>query len=103
MRLIVAIFVSAAVSNACLGAEPIAAYPRSPVIANMDWAPVATIIRRAKDGDNWPVKWADDDALYTTWGDGTDFPPRVVKKLSCGFARITGSAAEFKGENAPEP
>ena len=49
-----------------------------------------TIIRTAKDGDNWPLTWADDDALYTTWGDGTGFVPKVEKKLSMGFARITG-------------
>jgi hypothetical protein len=74
-------------------------YPPSDVIAGIDWAPVDKIVRRGKDGDNWPVTWADDDAIYTTWGDGTGFPPRVERKLSCGFARITGSASDFQGVN----
>jgi hypothetical protein len=55
---------------AARGDEPAPAYPRSPVIAGLDWAPVGTIVRRARDGDNWPVTWAD-DALSTTVGDGT--------------------------------
>jgi hypothetical protein len=80
-------------------AEPAPPYPPSPVIAGIDWAPADTIIRQAKDGDNWPLTWADDDAIYTTWGDGTGFPPRVEKKLSCGFARVTGSPDDFKGVN----
>src|SRR5687768_13718421 len=74
-------------------------YPPSPVIAGMEWAPKETIIRTAEDGDNWPLTWADDDALYTTWGDGTGFPPKVEKKLSCGFVRITGSPDDFTGVN----
>lgn len=74
-------------------------YPPSPVIAGIDWSPKESIIRAAKDGDNWPLTWADDDALYTTWGDGTGFVPKVEKKLSMGFARITGSPNDFTGMN----
>lgn len=77
----------------------IAPYPTSPVIAAIEWSPKETIIRHARDGDNWPVTWADDDALYTTWGDGTGFVPKVKQKLSLGFARITGFPDEFSGEN----
>jgi hypothetical protein len=80
-------------------AEPAPAYPPSPVIAGLDWAPAETIVRRARDGDNWPVTWADDDALYTTFGDGTGFPPKTEKKLSCGFARVTGTPDDFTGSN----
>jgi hypothetical protein len=78
-------------------------YPASPIIRQITWSPRNEIIRQAKDGDNWPVTWASDDALYTTWGDGTGFPPRVEKKLSCGFARITGSPPNFHGENIRSP
>lgn len=88
-------------SPAPAGARP--AYPPSPVIAGIDWAPADTIVRRAKDGDNWPVTWADDDALYTTWGDGTGFVPKVEKKLSCGFARVTGMPPDFAGANVRSP
>jgi hypothetical protein len=84
-------------------AEPVPAYPPSPVIQGIDWAPVDTILRRARDGDNWPLTWADDDALYTTWGDGTGFPPKVDKKLSCGFARVTGAPDAFTGVNIRSP
>jgi hypothetical protein len=73
--------------------------PPSPVVRTLEWAPAGSIVRRAKDGDNWPLTWADDDALYTTWGDGTGFDPKVERKLSCGFARITGSAEDFVGTN----
>lgn len=61
---------------------PYPPYPPSPVIAGIDWSPKESIVRAAKDGDNWPLTWADDDALYTTWGDGTGFVPKVEKKLS---------------------
>lgn len=85
--------------RALQSAEPVAPYPPSPVIAGIEWAPAGTIRRAAPDGDNWPVTWADDDAIYTTWGDGTGFPPKVETKLSCGFARVTGGPGDFIGEN----
>jgi hypothetical protein len=73
--------------------------PPSPVIVGIDWAPTNEIIRAAQDGDNWPITWADDDALYTTWGDGTGFVPKVERKLGCGFARIMGGPNGFRGVN----
>ncbi len=93
------VFLVGATRAGTQAAEPTPPYSPSTVIAGIDWAPIDTIIRRAQDGDNWPVTWADDDALYTTWGDGTGFPPRVETKLSCGFARVTGSPADFHGIN----
>lgn len=66
----------------------------------MRWAPTNQIIRAARDGDNWPLTWADDDALYTTCGDGTGFEPKVEQKLSLGFARVTGTPDTFAGVNA---
>lgn len=78
-------------------------HPPSPVIERVVWAPADTIIRLARDGDNWPVTWAGDDALYTTWGDGTGFVPKVEKKLSCGFARVTGSPPDITGGNIRSP
>ncbi|HKX60589.1 MAG TPA: hypothetical protein VJS65_02075 [Verrucomicrobiae bacterium] len=78
-------------------------YPSSPVIKEIVWAATNAIIRQARDGDNWPMTWAADDALYTTWGDGTGFVPKVEKKLSCGFARVTGFPPDFLGENIRSP
>jgi hypothetical protein len=82
-------------------AEPVrvAPYPASPVIQAIEWVPTDTIAIQARDGDNWPVTWAQDDAIYTTWGDGTGFSPKVEEKLSCGFAKVTGGPENFKGVN----
>jgi hypothetical protein len=79
--------------------DPAPPYPPSPVIAAIEWAPADEIVRRAQDGDNWPVTWGADDAIYTTWGDGTGFSPKVERKLSCGFARIVGAPPDFTGTN----
>ena len=86
-----------------VAADPAPPYPPSPVIAGIDFAPKEAIVRRAKDSDNWPLTWADDDALYTTWGDGTGFPPKTERKLSCGFARVTGGPTDFVGSNVRTP
>jgi CubicO group peptidase (beta-lactamase class C family) len=76
-----------------------APYPRSRVIRGIRWAPAASIIRRARGSDNWPLTWADDGALYTAYGDGNGFEPFLPRKLSLGFARITGGAEDFQGVN----
>ena len=74
-------------------------YPPSAVIQEIRWAPADTIVRRAPGGDNWPVTWANDDAIYTTWGDGWGFAPKVEKKLSLGFAKVLGPPQDFTGVN----
>ena len=76
-----------------------APYPPSPVIKDIVWAPKETIVRKAKGGDNWPMTWADDDALYTAYGDGWGFEPKVKTKLSLGLARVTGGPEDFEGVN----
>jgi len=83
---------------------PISApYPPSQVLRRIDWAPKETIVRKAHDSDNWPMAWADDDALYTAYGDGSGFEPFVPEKLSLGFAKITGTPSAFTGENLRAP
>jgi hypothetical protein len=64
---------------------------------------VASIKRDAIDCDNWPMTWADDDALYTAYGDGRGFVPHVERKLSQGFARIDGGPSDFRGVNIRTP
>lgn len=76
-----------------------APYPPSPVIERVEWAPADTIIRLAPGGDNWPMTWADDDALYTSYGDGNGFEPFVPEKLSLGFAKVTGTPPNHAGLN----
>ncbi|HJZ55880.1 MAG TPA: serine hydrolase [Gemmataceae bacterium] len=73
--------------------------PPSPVIRDVRWAPADTIIRLAKGSDNWPTTWGDDDAIYTAYGDGWGFDPRVPDKLSLGFAKITGTPPDIAGVN----
>jgi CubicO group peptidase (beta-lactamase class C family) len=82
------------------GAAP---YPPSKAIVGITWAPRATIIRKARGSDNWPLTWADDDRQYTAYGDGWGFEPFMPKKLGLGFARIEGDPPGFKGENIPSP
>lgn len=77
--------------------------PPSPIIRKIQWGPKETIIRQAKGSDNWPMTWADDDALYTTYGDGNGFEPFTREKLSLGLARITGGPTDFKGLNLRSP
>jgi hypothetical protein len=80
-----------------------ASIPRSPVIQEIAWDPANSIIRKAKGSDNWPVTWADDDHLYTTYGDGNGFEPFRKEKLSIGLVRIEGTPPDFKGVNIPAP
>ena len=74
-------------------------YPPSPAIKAVNWAPVESIVRKAKGGDNWPITWADDGHLYTCYGDGNGFEPGIPDKLSLGFARVEGGPVEFTGVN----
>ncbi len=86
----------------CVSA-PVPAYPRSPVIKEVLWAPPETILRRAKGSDNWPLTWADDDWLYTAYGDGNGFEPRRKEKLSLGLARVRGVPPNLVAENLRAP
>jgi hypothetical protein len=76
-----------------------APYPPSPVIARLEWAPKNTIIRQAPGSDNWPLTWAEDDALYGAYGDGNGFEPFTPEKLSMGFARIIRGPTDAVGTN----
>jgi len=71
----------------------------SPVIRSVTFAPLDSIRRDALDSDNWPITWADDDALYTSYGDGHGFPPYVKEKLSMGFAKIEGAPESYRASN----
>ncbi len=85
-----------AVTDRPAGAAP---YPPSPAIARIDWAPKASIVRKAKGSDNWPLTWADDGHLYTAYGDGNGFEPFVPEKLGLGVARVGGGPDDFAGVN----
>jgi CubicO group peptidase (beta-lactamase class C family) len=73
--------------------------PASPFISQVEWAAAETIVRLARGGDNWPMTWAEDDALYTAYGDGRGFEPFVPEKLSLGLAKVHGMPPKIRGEN----
>jgi len=81
------------------GPWPGAPYPPSEIIRKVEWAPPETITHAAEGSDNWPITWADDDNLYTAYGDGWGFEPKTEKKLSLGLARLAGGPEDFKGTN----
>ncbi|MGD8239879.1 MAG: hypothetical protein PVH68_15085, partial [Armatimonadota bacterium] len=85
--------------SAATGAPAEPPYPPSPIIKSVTFDPVSSIVRKAVGSDNWPITWADDGHMYTSYGDGWGFEPRTEKKLSQGFARIVGPATDFRGEN----
>jgi len=58
-------------------ASPAGPRKASPAIARLTWAPAKTIVRLAPGSDNWPITWGDDDRLYTAYGDGWGFAPKV--------------------------
>jgi CubicO group peptidase (beta-lactamase class C family) len=78
-------------------------YPASTVIRSVEFAPADSVVRKAKDSDNWPITWADDDNLYTAYGDGHGFEPFVSEKLSLGFARVSGGPDDFASLNVRSP
>jgi hypothetical protein len=81
------------------GARPGAPCPPSDIVREIEWSPAKTVIRKAEGSDNWPITWADDDNLYTAYGDGWGFEPKVDRKLSLGLARIGGGPQDFTGVN----
>jgi CubicO group peptidase (beta-lactamase class C family) len=84
-------------------ASAAAPYPPSPAIRGLEWAPADSIVRLAKGSDNWPTTWGDDGAVYTAYGDGWGFEPRVPEKLSLGFARVEGAPPAVRGVNLHSP
>ena len=81
------------------GGRAAAPYSPSSVIRGIEWAPADTIIRQASGSDNWPITWANDDNLYTAYGDGWGFEPKTKKKLSLGIVKIVGSPPDLRGVN----
>jgi len=74
-------------------------YPASDLISEVKFAPLNEIVRFAEGSDNWPVTWGDDNVLYSAYGDGWGFEPRVEKKLSLGLVKIEGYPPAIKGIN----
>jgi CubicO group peptidase (beta-lactamase class C family) len=81
-----------------LATQP-APYPSSPAIRDVEFAPVSSAVRLAFHSDNWPITWADDDCLYTAYGDGRGFKPYTQELLSLGVARVCGEPPAVQGTN----
>jgi len=74
-------------------------YPPSSVITDItfDWS---SHDRQAPGSDNWPTTWADDDNIYTAWGDGGGFGgTNSDGRVSLGVARVTGDGNNYKVKN----
>ena len=96
--------IAAVGSSGCAEATAAAPpYARSSVIRSVTWAPATAIVRRARGSDNWPMTWANDDFLYTAYGDGRGFKPFVDRKLSLGIARVAGTPGGPLGINVRCP
>jgi hypothetical protein len=69
------------------------------VIERIDWD-FGTLRRAARGSDIWAMTWADDDNLYTSWGDGGGFGGTNHRgRVSMGVARIEGDAENWRGFN----
>ena len=75
--------------------------PDSPVITSITFS--GRLAQEATGSDNWPLTWADDDNLYTAYGDGWGFDPKISTKLSLGFVKVNGGPTNFAGTNIRSP
>lgn len=74
-------------------------YPHSVLISSVDWAR-DSLFTAAPGSDLWPIAWAADGNLYTSWGDGGGFGGDNRRgRVSMGIARLAGSAAAFTAAN----
>ena len=76
-------------------------YPYSSEIVGFEIGGRSSMVSMADGSDNWPITWADDGNLYTAYGDGKGFRQAADRKLSLGFAEVTGSPPEIEGMNIP--
>jgi hypothetical protein len=69
------------------------------VIKSITWD-FDNLVRLAPGSDLWPVTWAADGHLYTSWGDGGGFGgTNSDGRVSLGFARIEGPPESLVGIN----
>jgi Domain of unknown function (DUF4185) len=101
----------------CSSGQPAAQkspYPPSPLVQNITWD-FENLVRKAFGSDLWPMTWAADDNLYSSWGDGVGFGAVNFQeqwgqnRADLGFSRIAGNPLEFRaaniwgGKNAEHP
>ena len=73
--------------------------PQPPKIINVVFDD-ATLRVEAPGSDNWPLAWASNDNLYTTWGDGGGFAGDNNKgRVSLGVGVVSGDRENYVGRN----
>ena len=89
------------------GAEP--SYPPSAVIQGVSFDD-GTARTEAPGSDNWPITWAANGHLYTSFGDGGGFGgTNSDSRVSMGIARVEGDKDDYRGfniaggKNSPHP
>lgn len=74
-----------------------APYPPSDYIKTVEWDTASTI-QYGLGSDQWPVTWADDDQVYSAWGDGHGWNhEKGENKVSLGVTRISGHPPQLRG------
>jgi hypothetical protein len=69
------------------------------VIEEVTWD-LENLQRAASGSDLWPITWAGNGHLYTSWGDGGGFGgSNHDGRVSIGVARIEGEATDWQGFN----
>jgi len=80
-------------------AAPQAPYPQSAVISGINWD-FTSLNQAAPGSDLWPVTWADDNNLYTSWGDGGGFNgTNSLGRVTIGVAKIIGTPVNLQASN----
>lgn len=92
-KLIIVLFII--LNNLEVVSAPNPPYPLSPVIESVTWD-FTSLSRAARGSDLFPLTWADDNNLYTAWGDGWGFSESGSKKSS-GVSAISGPPTSFIG------
>jgi hypothetical protein len=74
-------------------------YPPSPVIRSISFD-TSHLQRAAPGSDLWPITWAEDGQLYTSWGDGGGFDGTDSDgRVAIGIAEIKGQGDAWTGIN----
>src|SRR5689334_12235511 len=74
-------------------------FPPSPLIRGITFD-IARIQRAAAGSDLWPITWADDGDLYTSWGDGGGFGGTDTDgRVAVGIGLVRGNPENWTGIN----
>lgn len=74
-------------------------YPLSDRFSEIVWK-FDKMIQMAPGSDLWPTTWGEDNAVYTSWGDGGGFNGTNQKgRVSLGFGKIEGNPPDINPIN----